>query len=280
MEFNDIFYVLVYGDFNIKQSDAKGGLPDSAGTSRFYINPSGNVGIGTTSPGEVLEVYGTTNADGNFAGIRITGGVSAPFLKLYSENANAATRNWVITTTELTFADFDIRQSNAKGGSPLGASGTSRFYISDSGNVGIGTTNPASTLTVIGNFSATGTKAAVINTTQGAIAFYAMESTEVRLYDEGKATLVNGDATVSLDPLFAEVIDTSNYIVHLTPKGSSNGLYVEQQTPASFVVKENNAGTSSIEFSYLVSGKRKAFKDVRLYKMANFDFGNNTKVTN
>ncbi len=36
-----------------------------------------------------------------------------------------------------------------------------------SGNVGIGTTAPASTLTIVGNFSATGTKSAVVNTSYG-----------------------------------------------------------------------------------------------------------------
>ncbi|MEK6888189.1 MAG: hypothetical protein AABX14_04570, partial [Candidatus Aenigmatarchaeota archaeon] len=46
----------VHGDFNIQQSNALGGNPISAGTSRFYINPSGNVGIGTTGPGARLEV--------------------------------------------------------------------------------------------------------------------------------------------------------------------------------------------------------------------------------
>ena len=56
-------------------------------------------------------------------------------------------------------------------------------------------------------------------------------------------------------------------------KGSSNGLYIESQTPTGFIVKESNGGASNIEFNYLISGKRKDFKDVRLYKMNNFDFG-------
>ena len=85
---------------------------------------------------------------------------------------------------------------------------------------------------------------------------------------------------LSISPIneekFAEVIDTTDYIVHLTPKGNSNGLYVTVQTPLSFTVKENNAGTSNIEFNYLISGKRKDYKDIRLYKMNNFDFGNQT----
>lgn len=38
-----------FGDFALIQSNATGGNPLSAGTNRFYINPSGNIGIGTTS---------------------------------------------------------------------------------------------------------------------------------------------------------------------------------------------------------------------------------------
>lgn len=42
---------IVNGDFAIRQSDAKGGDPITAGTTRFYIKNDGNVGIGTTSFG-------------------------------------------------------------------------------------------------------------------------------------------------------------------------------------------------------------------------------------
>ena len=55
------------------------------------------------------------------------------------------------------------------------------------GNVGIGTSTRASTLTITGNFSATGTKAAVVNTTYGIRKLYAMESPDIRFYDEGRA---------------------------------------------------------------------------------------------
>jgi len=55
---------LAYGDFSIKTSDAILGDPLAAGTSRLYINPSGNVGIGTTSPWRVLSVQGSVALNG------------------------------------------------------------------------------------------------------------------------------------------------------------------------------------------------------------------------
>jgi len=47
------------GDFNIMVSNAQSGDPISAGTSKFNIQSNGNVGIGTTNPGQNLTVYGT-----------------------------------------------------------------------------------------------------------------------------------------------------------------------------------------------------------------------------
>ncbi len=131
---------------------------DFSANRRLLLNPNGgNVGIGTASPSQVLEISGSTNEDGNFAGLRIVGS-TAPIIYLNSTNANSATRNWVITTNEQTFGDFDIRQSNSIGGSPIGSTGTSRFYIGAAGNVGIGTTAaPSARLVVMGNLSVNNT---------------------------------------------------------------------------------------------------------------------------
>ena len=58
------------------------------------------------------------------------------------------------------------------------------FIDNTNNNVGIGTTTPASTLTITGNFSATGTKSAVVNTSYGIRKLYAMESSDIRFYDQ------------------------------------------------------------------------------------------------
>jgi len=62
---------------------------------------------------------------------------------------NSANRNWGLFTNSNVFGDFDIRQSNAKDGDmTVGANSTSRLYIKNDGNVGIGTSSPGNTLDV------------------------------------------------------------------------------------------------------------------------------------
>ena len=46
-------------DFGIYQSTSNGGDPFTAGTPKLYINGSGNVGIGTSSPTNILHTYAT-----------------------------------------------------------------------------------------------------------------------------------------------------------------------------------------------------------------------------
>jgi hypothetical protein len=54
-----IFGVGSLGDFNIMSSNAEGGNPSTAGTSRLNIQSNGNVGIGTSSPSYMLDILST-----------------------------------------------------------------------------------------------------------------------------------------------------------------------------------------------------------------------------
>lgn len=120
-------------DWSIKQrivGNGDIGLYDNTNSAtRLYINNLGNVGIGTTSPTEKLEING-----GN---LKINS--AAPYLDLSS--TQTGTPSWKIYNSYNVVGDFAI-----VGGSSI----SNKFNIQPSGNVGIGTTSPEAKLDVVG----------------------------------------------------------------------------------------------------------------------------------
>jgi hypothetical protein len=101
-------------------------------TEKLRIISNGNVGIGTTAPGNLLEISGP-NA-GNGLTISRTGGTQA-------------------------FLSFDVSGTSVSGGFPgnivsrrdltLGAGNSEKVRITDTGNVGIGTTAPSYPIQIV-----------------------------------------------------------------------------------------------------------------------------------
>jgi hypothetical protein len=84
--------------------------------------------------------------------------------------------------------------------------------------------------------------------------------------DYGRAQLVGGRVEVELDTDFVAVlgIEDGEYHVFLTPEGDTQGLYVESRSAKSFIVREQQAGTTDITFSYRVAAKNKHRQPKRL----------------
>jgi len=104
-------------------------------TERMRITSAGNVGIGTTSPTEKLEVLGP---DASGAAVRWRMGGSRKSGYLYSDSAGVA-----IYDTNINDAGIYLAQNSQI---DFRVSGATRMYINSSGNVGIGTTSPATLL--------------------------------------------------------------------------------------------------------------------------------------
>lgn len=123
---------------------------------------SGNVGIGTSSPGSSLEVHG----NGTIAsGLAITGsGQPYAYNHLYSGTTPEQSLNLFFgdTTTTDTYYGFNIQ-----GGAI--ASPTNFFTVLASGNVGIGTTTPGTTLEVNGNVKLTSGSGASLTFPDGTV---------------------------------------------------------------------------------------------------------------
>jgi hypothetical protein len=82
--------------------------------------------------------------------------------------------------------------------------------------------------------------------------------------DFGSAQLSSGSAVVTIDPDFAQTVNTAtNYMVIPVPNGDCKGLYVTNKTPTSFEVQELGGGASSIRFDYRIVVLRKKYENVR-----------------
>lgn len=117
-----------------------------------------------------------------------------------------------------------------------------------------------------GDFGASGTKNAIVPTSQGNRKLYSQESPEVWFEDFGEGKLVEGKAHVDLDALFLETVtidDKHPMKVFIQLNEDCNGVYVQRQATG-FEVKELRAGTSQARFTYRVVAKRKSFETARL----------------
>lgn len=113
------------------------------GAGKLVVDRSGNVGIGTASPGANLDVSSSGTEQARFIGTS-TGGAS---LRLNATGTNGGSWRFLATAS-----------GNGEGAGKLlfkDSSGTSLMsLVNSNGNVGIGTTNPTQRLHVVGNVSA------------------------------------------------------------------------------------------------------------------------------
>jgi trimeric autotransporter adhesin len=126
----------------------------TAGTERMRVDSAGNVGIGTTAPGATLDVHGYTRAT------QMSAGISVPLTVYNNHPATAVDRGVAIELLGPSGASYGlIAAADATGGnvdsylsfSTRGSSiVTEKVRINSAGNVGIGTTAPATRLEVAG----------------------------------------------------------------------------------------------------------------------------------
>lgn len=111
-----------------------------------------------------------------------------------------------------------------------------------------------------------GAKSAIVSSeSYGRRKLYAMESPEIWFEDFGTGQLVGGRATVQIEPIFLETINTSEpYHVFVTPLADCSGLYVSQKGADSFEVRELGSGTASVSFDYRIVAKRLGYEEIRL----------------
>ncbi len=184
------------------------------GNSQIYDN-GGNVGIATSSPGMKLEVQ-----HGGSSGIRVRSSAGFSVLDIDAFNGDAALRfaraasyQWLVGNNYITNG-FQVYEFG----------GAIRLFIQDAtGNVGINTITPSSTLTVNGTFASTGPKAFTIDhpldPENKLLRHFAIESNEVlNSYSGNVITNEKGVAVVHLPKYFEKINKDFRY--QLTVIGS------------------------------------------------------------
>ncbi len=129
------------GRFDIKYNTSPGSWNSGANTFLSILS-SGNVGIGTTNPYEKLEVSGAISATGSVVGLSAQG--HSTTLAVQSGISFLYAVDWGAEFKPLSVQAKTISLETGTG------STTSRLFIDNLGNVGIGTISPGTALAVNG----------------------------------------------------------------------------------------------------------------------------------
>jgi len=178
------YYVLIYCVKTGEDTPVSNSIWGTSGNNVFVQNTSLNVGIGTTTPSEKLNVNGSLRVDNATGGAvlfanatsgKVGIGTTSPSRPLSVYNAAIATGQISAEGASVSgsrIAGYNIRlgvddfwqliMDNAAAPANIftiqyGGSSASRYFVvTPAGNVGIGTTNPIGKLSVAGNISMQG----------------------------------------------------------------------------------------------------------------------------
>jgi hypothetical protein len=124
-------------------------ITNSSDVPKFTVLDNGGVGIGTTTPAYALDIF-----DGISSSIRISNS-STPRVGLILQSGSSSYEPALV---DWSFNSYDLNVTSGRNNfgtislnTRAGGSTVSRLFVSNAGNVGIGTTTPTANLHVIGS---------------------------------------------------------------------------------------------------------------------------------
>jgi hypothetical protein len=231
------------GVYGLSQSNAGVYGQSGSGAGLYGVSAvTGVVGVGANNAGvQGSSTSGTGVYGESSSGTALYG--TSPNNGLFAVASNIGV--WGLTST-----------GTAVLGQAMAANGFAGHFV---GNVYI-----QGNLTVAGAFP----KSAAVPHPDGSLRrMYCQEAPEAYFEDFGRVKLVNGQATVYLDPDFAAVIDADNYLVFLTEQGDSGGLFLTSQTPTAFTVQARVPNPGEVWFVFRVVARRRDLPDARMERV-------------
>jgi len=245
----------------------------TANVERMIVTNTGNVGIGTSTPVDKLNLFNSADVPTVLRVESTSSGANA--VGNFRAQSNTTVVHFRAHGSGRTISHFgvvlggwsEIVQDIGNGlligtqnNTPviLGTNNTNRLQIDGS----------TGAVTVSGNLTVTGTKNfAVVDPADSRQAIYytALEGPEAGTYFRGTARTAKGEAVIELPDYFARLTEPERLTVQLTPLGTWGQLYVAEKTPSRLVVRIA-PGSTDLEFDYFVQGVRKGYLDYQVQR--------------
>jgi hypothetical protein len=205
----------------------------------IYINGSGNVGVGTATPASRLHVHSSA------------GGGDEPFIRL----SNAGTGQTVLDGSFIGLTNTNELSlwNNETAPVRFATANAERMRIDSSGNVGIGTTSPGSTLDVKGTLRLSGSTSGYVGFAPAAAAGTTTYTLPTADGTSGQVLQTNGSATLSWAT--ASVTPGSGNVGYLNiPQNSQSAAYTLVLADSGKHILHPSADTTARTFTIPANG--------------------------